>query len=116
MVKLTRNGVNSDGVSGDAEILFCLTTQVSSPDTDRVGPRPSADVDGLQIAIRSIDLIERDLIASSIVELCRARAFMRRHCLSVLKRAPGFEIGGDPGCPNVWQPIRTFISSAAARR
>jgi hypothetical protein len=41
------------------------------------------------------DLVQRDLIASAVVKLGRAGAFMRRHGLSVLQRAAGFKIGGD---------------------
>jgi hypothetical protein len=41
------------------------------------------------------DLIERDLIASAIVELRRARAFVRGHGLRVLERSAGLEIGRD---------------------
>jgi hypothetical protein len=42
-----------------------------------------------------LDLIERDFVASPIIELGRARAFVRRHHLRVLQPAAGFQIGGD---------------------
>jgi len=42
-----------------------------------------------------IDLIQRDLVAGAIVKLCRARAFVRRHGLSVFECAAGLEIRGD---------------------
>jgi hypothetical protein len=43
-----------------------------------------------------LDLIERDYVGRSIVELRRPRALMRGHCLSVLERFASFKIGGDP--------------------
>jgi hypothetical protein len=43
----------------------------------------------------SFDLIERDFVAGAIVELGRARAFVRGHGLRVFQRAPGFQIGSD---------------------
>src|ERR1700722_15909069 len=42
-----------------------------------------------------LDLIERNLIAGAIIELGRARAFVRRHRLSILQSAAGFKIGRD---------------------
>ena len=42
-----------------------------------------------------LDLIERDFVAGAIIELGRARAFVRRHSLRVFERAAGFEIGRD---------------------
>jgi len=44
-----------------------------------------------------LDLIERDLVAGAIVELRRARAFVRRHQLSILQGPAVVEIGGNPG-------------------
>jgi hypothetical protein len=43
-----------------------------------------------------LDLIERNLVAGAIIELRRARAFMRRHRLSILQSAAGFKICRDP--------------------
>jgi hypothetical protein len=40
-------------------------------------------------------LVERDLIAGAIVELCGSRAFVRGHGLRVFECAAGFQIGGD---------------------
>jgi hypothetical protein len=44
-----------------------------------------------------LDLIERDFVAGAIVELRRARAFVRRHELGVFERPASFEIDGDAG-------------------
>ena len=44
-----------------------------------------------------LDLVERNLIAGAIIELGGARAFVRRHGLSILQSAAGFKIGGDAG-------------------
>src|SRR5271165_2661793 len=44
-----------------------------------------------------LDLVKRDLIASAIIELRRAGAFVRRHGLRILQGAAGFEIGRDAG-------------------
>src|SRR5215213_7527318 len=46
----------------------------------------------------ALDLIERNLIARAVVELGRARAFMRGHGLRIFERAAGLEIDGDAGC------------------
>jgi hypothetical protein len=43
------------------------------------------------------DLIERDLIAGTVVEPGGTRAFVRRHGLRVFERAAGLEIRGDAG-------------------
>jgi hypothetical protein len=45
------------------------------------------------------DLIERDLITGTVVQLGGARAFVRGHELGVFECAAGFEIGADPGRP-----------------
>ena len=34
---------------------------------------------------------------------------MRRHELGVFERVAGFEVGGDPGRPESWQPILTLM-------
>ena len=68
-----------------------------------------------QIVIRST-LIERDLIAGAIVELGRARAFMRGHGLGVLQRAAGFEVGGDAGCSKRVTTDPDLHAKPAARR
>ena len=47
----------------------------------------------------AFDLIERDRVASAIVEFCRARAFVRRHGLGVLQRTASFQVGRDAGGP-----------------
>ena len=47
----------------------------------------------------SFDLIERDLIVASVIELCRARAFVRRHLLGVFQQPAVEQIDGDPGRP-----------------
>jgi len=78
-----------------------MNADLLSPETERVGPRRSVNVDRPSSNSNSLDLIERDLIASSIVELCRTRAFMRRHGLSVTQRAPGFEMAVIPNARNV---------------
>ena len=44
-----------------------------------------------------LDLVERDLVTGAVVELCRPRAFMRRHGLGILERGAGLEIGSDAG-------------------
>jgi hypothetical protein len=46
-----------------------------------------------------LNLIERDLVTGPIVQLCRARAFLRGHGLGVFDRAARLEIGGDAGRP-----------------
>ena len=51
-----------------------------------------------------LDLIERDRIAGAVVELGRARAFVRRHVLRVFERPAAFEVGGDPGCSKCMAP------------
>ena len=43
-----------------------------------------------------LDLVKRDLIASAIIELRRAGAFVCRHNLRVLEHSASFEIGRDP--------------------
>ena len=43
-------------------------------------------------------LIERDRVASAIVELRRAGAFMCRHGLGVFQRTTSFKISSDAGC------------------
>src|SRR5262249_58793239 len=47
----------------------------------------------------ALDLVERDRIAGTVVELGRARAFVRRHALRMFERATGIQIGRDPGRP-----------------
>jgi hypothetical protein len=46
-----------------------------------------------------LDLIERDRIASAVIELGRIRAFVGRHGLDVFEGATGVEVDGDPGRP-----------------
>jgi hypothetical protein len=46
-----------------------------------------------------LDFIERNFIISAIIELCRPRAFMRGHPLSVFKEAAVLEIDRDARCP-----------------
>src|SRR6266700_5746567 len=46
-----------------------------------------------------LDLIECDLITGTVIELGRARAFVRRHGLCLLEGTARFEIGGDTGRP-----------------
>ena len=43
-----------------------------------------------------VDLVERDLVARAVIELGGARAFVRRHGLSVLQRASRLQIGRYP--------------------
>jgi hypothetical protein len=43
-----------------------------------------------------LDLVECDLIAGTVVELGRTRAFVRRHRLGVLERAAPLKVSGDP--------------------
>jgi len=72
-------------------------------------PSPRSDCDLL-------DFVERDLVAGAVIELGRARTFVRRHDLRVLQSAAGFEIGGDARGAKVWQPILARVPSSAARR
>src|SRR5207245_1900338 len=46
-----------------------------------------------------LDLIERDLVVAAIVELGRARAFVRSHLLRVLDETAIDQIDGDAGRP-----------------
>ena len=87
-----------------------MNAGLPSPETERVGPRrwPTLTVSNSN----SLNLIERDLNASSIAKLCRAWAVMRRRGLNVLQRARGFEIGGDPGCPK--RPLMMSAMNVAA--
>src|SRR5208282_3174176 len=45
----------------------------------------------------SLNFIERDLIASAVIELRRARAFVRSHGLRVLERPASLEISCNAG-------------------
>src|SRR5271169_6112787 len=45
------------------------------------------------------DLIKRDLVVATIVELGRAGALMRRHLLGIFEQPPIEQINRDPGCP-----------------
>jgi len=46
----------------------------------------------------SFDLIERNFVAASVIQLGRARAFICRDCLSLLNRAAVFQIVRDASC------------------
>jgi hypothetical protein len=61
----------------------------------------------------SLDLIERDFIAGAIIQLRRARAFVRRHELRV---PPASRYAVIPVARKVWQPILTFKPRLVARR
>ena len=61
----------------------------------------------------TLDLIERDLVVAAVVELGRARAFVRGHLLGVLEEAAVEQIDGDPGsaeavAANARQEFRNF--------
>src|SRR3954465_12037784 len=43
--------------------------------------------------------IQRNLVAGTVIELGRARAFMRGHGLGIFQRSTGLEIGGNASCP-----------------
>jgi hypothetical protein len=62
----------------------------------RYGTRRPAPVSrrGPSSNSNSLDLIERDLIACSIVELCRARAFMRHASIRFI----GFSVSVPAAC------------------
>jgi hypothetical protein len=62
------------------------------------------------------DFIAGNLIASAVVELCRARAFMGRHKLCVFERAVVFEICRDAGRPegmSAYADVHAELSRAA---
>jgi hypothetical protein len=63
-----------------------------------------------------LHLVERDLVARAVIELGRARTFVRGHGLGVLQRAAGFQIGGDSLARKVWQPMLAGVPRSAARR
>jgi hypothetical protein len=60
-----------------------------------------------------LDLVERDLIAGVILELRRARTFVRRHRLSILQSAAVFKAGGDSCRP---KRVTTNLASSPASR
>src|SRR6516162_1642314 len=67
--------------------------------------------------IDPFDLIERDLVASPVVELGRARAFVRGHSQGVFERAAGLEVGGDAGRPEhvaAELPLKAGLGGTAA--
>ena len=45
------------------------------------------------------DLIERHPVAPAIIELCRPRAFVRRHLLGVFEQTAIRQVNRDAGCP-----------------
>src|SRR5260221_321279 len=60
-----------------------------------------------------LDLIEADLIAPAIVELCRARRRVVCHRCRLLKCPPVLEVSGDPGRP---EAVVAELGFDAARR
>jgi hypothetical protein len=64
----------------------------------------------------SLDLIEGDLIASSIAETLSCAGFHAPRGLSVFEGAPGFETGGDPGSAKRTATNQDFDMKPAARR
>jgi len=57
----------------------------------------------------SLDLVERDLIPGSVVELGRARAFVGRHRLRVLEGAAGLEVALiEPAPPVLARALEPF--------
>ena len=57
--------------------------------------RPSIPLHSRKSDCNPLHLIERDLVAGTVIELGRAWPLVRGHRLGVLQRAAGFEIGGD---------------------
>ena len=51
----------------------------------------------LNLQHNPLDLLERDLVIAPIVELGRARAFMRGHLLRVFEETAVHQLDGDPG-------------------
>jgi hypothetical protein len=67
----------------------------------------SADNDDL------LNLFDRHGVARSVIELCRARRFMRRHPLRVLEQAAVFHIRRDAGCA---EHVATGVSAQPRRQ
>lgn len=64
-----------------------------------------------------LDLIERNLIAGAVIELGRARAFVRGHGLSMLKRTTVRKVSGDAGrAERVIADRRDLVEATKCRR
>jgi hypothetical protein len=55
-----------------------------------------------------LHLVELDFVAGAVLELGRARTFMRGHGLGVFERAADLEICGHPVARITWQPSLTL--------
>jgi hypothetical protein len=63
-----------------------------------------------------LELVERDLVVATVVELGCARAFMRRHLLSVFEQPAVEQVTVILIARKVWQPSRVMMPAVSARR